>query len=90
MVRQSVCAGNHAKMPGLREPHTCFGANRAVTQRQVWAHFIGDIFVRGPGNLGQLGLAHCSVILGRGSHSVYFPKGKNGPSLTPKVIGELR
>ncbi len=64
--------------------------------RQVRAHFIGDIFVRGnaaahsadagacfinglllegqlvvmPGNLGQLGLAHCSVIPGRGSLSV--------------------
>jgi hypothetical protein len=64
--------------------------------RQVRAHFIGDIFVRGnaaahsadagacfinglllegqlvvmPGNLGQLGLAHCSAIPGRGSLSV--------------------
>jgi hypothetical protein len=64
--------------------------------RQVRAHFIGDIFVRGnaahnssdagacfinglllegqlvvmPGNLGQLGLAHCTVVPGRGSLSV--------------------
>jgi hypothetical protein len=64
--------------------------------RQVRAHFIGDISVRGnaganstdagacflnglllegqlvvmPGNLGQLGLAHCSVVPGRGSLSV--------------------
>jgi hypothetical protein len=64
--------------------------------RQVRAHFIGDLSVRGnaaadssdagacflngvlveghvvvdPGNLGQLGLAHCSVVPGRGSLSV--------------------
>ena len=81
-------------------PNAPPGSRRRVAgrfdARQVRAHFIGDIFVRGnaaahsadagacfinglllegqlvvmPGNLGQLGLAHCSVIPGRGSLSV--------------------